>query len=219
MIASTFLLPCFLFNMKERFVKQPNYFTHFLPFCLPCPSRQNIYRTIPSKRFLNHLIVSAWVMRWLAPIRDFARLRLATRSPGRVLKKSNPSQSPCLSILTLPHSHLHAAVKVHSVDTNTRVVLDAEIDVLADTEAEVAGLGEVALSQLVFLDLETTLQNLLCLRSSDGDVNGDLFVTTDTEGTDGVTGLACKWTDPNQPRLASIQNFLFPFSNIVGCLL
>jgi hypothetical protein len=34
----------------------------------------------------------------------------------------------------------HAAVEVHSVDTNSRVVLDAEIDVFADTETEVAGL-------------------------------------------------------------------------------
>lgn len=61
---------------------------------------------------------------------------------------------------------------------------------LADSEAEVAGLGEVALAKLVFLDLEATLENLLCLGSADGDVNGDLLVTTDTEGTDGVTGFA-----------------------------
>lgn len=62
---------------------------------------------------------------------------------------------------------------------------------LADTEAEVAGLGEVALLQLILLDLEATLQDLLGLGSTDGDVDGDLFVTTDTEGTDGVAGLAC----------------------------
>jgi hypothetical protein len=86
--------------------------------------------------------------------------------------------------------NLHAAVEVHSIDTDTRVVLDTQVDVLADTEAEVAGLGEVALPQLVFLDLEATLQDLLRLGASDGDVDGDLFVTTDTEGTDGVAGLA-----------------------------
>lgn len=84
----------------------------------------------------------------------------------------------------------HAAVEVHAVDTDTGVVLDAEIDVLGDTEAEVAGLGEVALAELVLLDLEATLENLLSLGATDGDVNGDLFVTADTEGTDGVTGLA-----------------------------
>ena len=101
----------------------------------------------------------------------------------------------------------HAAVEVHAVNTDRGVVLDTEIDVLADTEAEVAGLGEVALAELVLLDLEATLENLLSLRLSvlalrshwfrlpylgatDGDVDGDLFVTADTEGTDGVTGLA-----------------------------
>ena len=84
----------------------------------------------------------------------------------------------------------HAAVEVHAVDTNRGVVLDAEIDVLADTEAEVAGLAEVALAELVLLDLEATLENLLGLGATDGDVDRNLFVTTDTEGTDGVTGLA-----------------------------
>jgi hypothetical protein len=63
--------------------------------------------------------------------------------------------------------------------------------VLADAEAEVAGLGEVALAELVFLDLEATLEDLLSLGAADGDVHGDLLVTTDTEGTDGVSGLAC----------------------------
>ena len=86
--------------------------------------------------------------------------------------------------------HSHAAVEVHAVDTNAGVVLDTKIDVLADTEAEVAGLGEVALAELVLLDLETTLKDLLGLGTTDGNVDGDLLVTTDTEGTDGVTGLA-----------------------------
>lgn len=85
----------------------------------------------------------------------------------------------------------HAAVEVHAVDTNTGVVLDAEIDVLRDTEAEVASLAEVALAQLVLLDLKATLENLLSLGAADGDVDSDLFVTADTEGTDGVAGLAC----------------------------
>lgn len=61
----------------------------------------------------------------------------------------------------------------------------------ADPESEVTGLGEVALPQFVLLDLQPTLQDLLGLGSADGDVDGDLLVTTDTEGTDGVAGLAC----------------------------
>jgi hypothetical protein len=71
--------------------------------------------------------------------------------------------------------------------------------VLADTEAEVAGLGEVALAELVFLDLETTLEDLLGLGATDGDVDGDLFVTADTEGTDSVAGLACCAIPSRQP--------------------
>ena len=56
---------------------------------------------------------------------------------------------------------------------NARVVLDAQIDVLADSESEVARLAEVALAELVLLDLEATLENLLSLGAADGDVNGD----------------------------------------------
>jgi hypothetical protein len=85
----------------------------------------------------------------------------------------------------------HADVEVHTVNSDSGIVLDTEIDVLADTEAEVTGLGEVALAELVLLDLEATLEDLLGLGATDGDVNGDLLVTTDTEGTDGVAGLAC----------------------------
>lgn len=150
----------------------------------------SVYLTMPSNLFLYHLTVSLWSMRWEAPIRDFARLRLATRSPGRVLHHHCQHSLP-----TCPeHAALysHAAVEVHAVDTNRRVVLDAEIDVLRDTEAEVAGLGEVALPQLVLLDLEATLEDLLCLGAADGDVDGDLLVTTDTECADSVASLACK---------------------------
>ena len=60
----------------------------------------------------------------------------------------------------------------------------------ADTEAEVTGLGEVPLPQFVFLDLQSTLENFLSLGATDGNVDSDLFVTTDTECTDGVAGLA-----------------------------
>ena len=86
--------------------------------------------------------------------------------------------------------NLHAAVEVHTVDTDTRVVLETEIDVLADTETEVASLGEVALAELVLLDLEAALENLLSLGAADGDVDGDLLVPSDAKSADGVAGLA-----------------------------
>lgn len=39
-----------------------------------------------------------------------------------------------------------------------RAHLDAQVDVLLDAEAKVASLGEVALAQLVLLDLEAALE-------------------------------------------------------------
>ena len=62
---------------------------------------------------------------------------------------------------------------------------------LRDAEAEVAGLAEVALPQLVLLDFEAALEDFLCLRAADGDVDGDLLVTADAEGADGVACFAC----------------------------
>jgi len=124
-------------------------------------------------------------------------LGLAAAALGNVLTGTGPVQNQSASsshfqgISRLSEKvHSHAAVEVHTVDTNAGVVLDTQVDVLADTEAEVTGLGEVPLSQLVLLDLEATLENLLSLGTTDGNVNGNLFVTTDTEGTDGVAGLA-----------------------------
>jgi hypothetical protein len=63
--------------------------------------------------------------------------------------------------------------------------------VFADTKTKVASLGEVALLQLVFFDLEATLQNFLCFRPTDGDVNSNLLVTANTERSDGVASFAC----------------------------
>ena len=34
----------------------------------------------------------------------------------------------------------HAAVKIHAVNTNRRIIFDAQINMLADTEAKVASL-------------------------------------------------------------------------------
>jgi len=98
------------------------------------------------------------------------------------------------SVLVLPSGNSHTGsahddVEVHTEDTDTRVVLDTQVDVLVDTESEVTSLAEVSLLQLVLLDLQSTLQDLLGLGSSDGDVTGDLFVSSNREGSDGVSGL------------------------------
>jgi hypothetical protein len=79
--------------------------------------------------------------------------------------------------------------EVHTVDTDVGVVLDTKVDVLVDTETEVTSLREVLGLELVLLDLEASLENLLSLGASDGHVDGNLFVSSDRERSDGVSGL------------------------------
>ena len=79
-------------------------------------------------------------------------------------------------------------VDIHTEDTDGGIVLDTKIDVLLDTETEVSSVGEVLLEQLVLLNLQGLLEDLESLRAADGGVDGDLLVTADTEGTDGVAG-------------------------------
>ena len=57
-----------------------------------------------------------------------------------------------------------------------------------DTESETSCIREVDLSQFSVLDLETSLQDFVSLVSSDSDVDGHLFVSLDTEGSDGESG-------------------------------
>lgn len=45
-------------------------------------------------------------------------------------------------------------VEVQSVDADAGVVLDSQVDVLLDAEAEVSSVGEVVLPQLVLTHLE-----------------------------------------------------------------
>ena len=86
--------------------------------------------------------------------------------------------------------HLHAAVKIHAVDANGRVVFDSQINVFTDTKSEIARFRKVLLLELIFLDLEATLEDFFCLGSSHGDMDGNFLVTTDPKGTDSVAGLA-----------------------------
>ena len=60
----------------------------------------------------------------------------------------------------------------------------------ADPKAKVSCLGEIPLLQLIFLDLQSSLKNFLGFGSTDGDVHGDLLITTDTECSDCVAGFA-----------------------------
>lgn len=75
-------------------------------------------------------------------------------------------------------------VEVHTVNASGGVVLDTEIDVLADTEAEGASVREVVALQLKLLDLEALLEELLGLLSADSAVDSNLLVTADAERAD-----------------------------------
>ena len=63
---------------------------------------------------------------------------------------------------------------------------------LRDTKAEVACFRKVSLAQLVLLDLQATLQDFFSLRTTNSDMDSDFLVTTDTEGSNSVAGLACE---------------------------
>merc|ERR1719204_2951718 len=102
--------------------------------------------------------------------------------------ESDGSGAPLLleHILSGPAQH---DVEVHTVDADVRVVFDTQIDMLSNTEAEVALVGEVFTPQLELFNLESPLEDLLCLGSPNGAMNRDLLVPPDTEGPDCVSGL------------------------------
>merc|ERR1719161_2398651 len=80
-------------------------------------------------------------------------------------------------------------VEVHTVDTSRRVVLEPEVNVLRDTEAERAALAEVLLLQFVLEHLEPTLEDLLRLLAAHGHVARDLLVAAHMPLTDGQASL------------------------------
>ena len=60
---------------------------------------------------------------------------------------------------------------------------------LSDSETKVTGSGEVLLVELKLLDLESSLQDLLSLGSSNSNVNGDFLISSNSERSNGVSGL------------------------------
>ncbi|KAH3687735.1 hypothetical protein WICPIJ_001286, partial [Wickerhamomyces pijperi] len=87
----------------------------------------------------------------------------------------------------------HDNVEVHTVNTDRWVVLDTQVNVFVNTETEVTSGREVSGLQLVFLDLQTSFQDFFSLWTSDGDVDSNLFVSSDTESSDSVSGLRLNW--------------------------
>ena len=107
--------------------------------------------------------------------------------------------------------------EVHSVNTDTRIVLDTQINMFLDSEPEVSGVREVALSQLVFFHFQSSLQQFLGLLASHGAVDSDLFVSSDTKRTNSVSGfrrhrrltsqLLQHFRGSSQPEQLSVKTF------------
>ena len=94
---------------------------------------------------------------------------------------------------------------------------------LTNPKPKIASLREILLSQFVFLDLKTTLQDFFSFGTTNGDVNGYLLVTADTECSDGVAGFAWWSADVlavGDCRLESFGNamLLGRMRTVDGCL-
>merc|ERR1719411_1955631 len=83
---------------------------------------------------------------------------------GQHVGKSNTS-SLATSVADVHAGPAEDNVEVHAVDTDTRVVLDAQGDVLLDAEAKVSVLREVLPPQFVLLHLQASLQEHIDLGS------------------------------------------------------
>ena len=79
-------------------------------------------------------------------------------------------------------------VEVHAEDTGEGVVLDSQVDVLLNAEAETPTVGEVHFLEFSVLDLEASFKNLVGFLAPDGDVHGHFFVPLDAETSDGILG-------------------------------
>ncbi len=89
-------------------------------------------------------------------------------------------------------AHSHAAVKVHPVNSNRRIILDSQIDMFADAEPKIARLREVLLAQFILLHFEAALENFFGFGATDGHMHGDFVIAADAKGTDCVAGFACR---------------------------
>ena len=139
---------------------------------------------LPKARLLYLLIQNIGVVLLLEPVDGLLLVGLV-----QVADDTSGSLSSGNTVTVTAHDN----VEVHTVDTNTWVVLDTQVDVLVDTETKVTGGTEVSSLQLELLDSETSLQDLLGLGASDGHVHRDLLVSSDTESSDSVSGLGLDW--------------------------
>ena len=60
-----------------------------------------------------------------------------------------------------------------------------------DPETEIASRREILLSQFVFFHFQAAFEYFFGFGPTDGYVDGDFFVSSNTEGSDCVAGFAC----------------------------
>ena len=79
-------------------------------------------------------------------------------------------------------------IEVHTENTGVGIIFDTKVNVFLNTEAEVTGVGEVTFSKFEFFDFKSFFQDFFGLFSSNGDMEGNLFISLNNERTDGVSG-------------------------------
>merc|ERR1712168_481219 len=80
-------------------------------------------------------------------------------------------------------------VEIHSVDTNTWIILNSKIDMFCNTEAKVSSGREVSLSQFVFLHFQSFLKDFFSFGSPYCAVNCNFFITTNAKRSPSVSSL------------------------------
>ena len=93
-------------------------------------------------------------------------------------------------------------------------LLDSQIDMLLNAKAKATSITEVPSEKFIFLHLQTTLQKLHCLVTSDSDIACNLLISSNPKGTNRVP--CCQnqekqkdllpFNSEKQPHVYSIQN-------------
>ena len=79
-------------------------------------------------------------------------------------------------------------VEVHTENTSEGIILNAQIDVFLNAETETSSIREVYFSELSVFDFESSFENFVGFVASDCNVSSHLFVSLDTETSDGESG-------------------------------
>ena len=140
---------------------------------------------------LTLLAVAGKLLPDLLTLEDDTIIRLLKPLDGVLLLQAVTEANLTRCALLLAHTVTGAAEndeEVHTVNTSGGVVLDSEGNVLVDTEAKGAIIGEVVRTKLEFLHLQSLFKELLSFLAANRAVAGYFFVTTDTEGTDRELG-------------------------------